>query len=140
MITLWGPTSSGKTALLSYLYLRSTATETGWEVFPTKESQRAVIQQSNQILKGNQFPLGTDKDDERQISYEFKDRETNETFRLETKDRAGIRSERLDETANAEFLDSLADSDGIVLILDYGREHREAEVIDTLSQVYVIYS
>src|SRR5271166_2932155 len=129
MITLWGPTSSGKTALLSYLYLRSTATDTGWDVFPTKDSLRAVIEQSNQILKGNQFPLGTDKDAELQISYEFKDRETNEVFRLETKDRAGIRSVGLNDPANAEFLGSLADSDGVVLILDHGREHREAEVI-----------
>ena len=45
--------------MLSYLYIRATATATGWHVFPTKESLPEVIKQSNQILKGNQFPLGT---------------------------------------------------------------------------------
>jgi hypothetical protein len=137
MIALWGPSSSGKTALLSYLYLRATATNAGWHVFPTRESLPEVIKQSNQILRGNQFPLGTRVTDEHQISYDFKDLETDEVFRLETKDRAGIRSERMDESGDAEFLESLAASDGIVLILDYGRGHREAEVIDTLAQVYV---
>jgi hypothetical protein len=135
MITLWGPSSAGKTALLSYLYLRSNAVERDWQVFPTDASIEQVLQQSRRILRENEFPLGTKKDsnEEREISYNFHNKSTGEVFLLETKDRAGIRAETMD----TEILDSLNSSQGIVLFLDYGRGHRETEVIDALTQMYV---
>ncbi len=136
MITLWGPSSSGKTALLSYLYLKSQAVKSGWHIFPTSSSLAEVIRQSNQIRKANEFPIGTLTTNEREISYDFKDLETGLVSQLETKDRAGLRSEAMDE----EILSGLAASDGIVLFLDYGRGHRETEVVDALSQMYVQYS
>ncbi len=132
-ITLWGPSSSGKTALLSLLYLRSNAIDSGWQIFPTAESLPEIIQQSNQISKDNQFPLGTKETDERDISYDFKSVATQEVFRLQTKDRAGVRAERMD----GDLLASLVKADGIVLMIDHARGHRETEVINALSSIYV---
>ena len=135
MITLWGPSKSGKTALLSYLHLRSQATESGWDIFPTALSLKEVKRQSDQILKGNEFPLGTQSTAENQISYDFKDRATGALFRLETTDRAGLLSEMMDDV----LLNSLVESEGIVLLLDSDRDHGETEVIDALIHIYVRY-
>lgn len=132
-ITLWGPSSSGKTALLSLLYLRSQATETGWNIYPTRESLPEIQSQSSLISKRNEFPAGTRTTDERELSYDFRARGSSEVFRLQTKDRAGSRSETLD----ADILTSLVAADGVVLLLDYGRGHRETEVINALSAMYV---
>jgi hypothetical protein len=121
--------------LLSYLHLRSQATETGWDIFPTAVSINEVKRQSDQILKGNEFPVGTQSTTEQQIAYDFKDRSTGSLFRLETTDRAGIRSETMDDV----LLTSLVECEGIVLLLDSDRDHSETEVIDALIHIYVKY-
>jgi hypothetical protein len=133
MITLWGPSSSGKTALLSYLYLRSQAVETDWKIFPTKASLEEIDRQSSRIQRDNEFPIPTIENLEREISYLFKNSTTGETFVLETKDRAGARSVAMD----AEILESLNASQGIVLFLDHGQPHREIDVVKALRWMYV---
>jgi hypothetical protein len=136
MITLWGPTSAGKTALLSYLHLRSQATDSGWHIYPTGESTlKEIVRQTDQILKGNEFPLGTQSTTEQMISYDFKDRATGALFRMETTDRAGILSVVMDDV----LLNALVESEGIVLLLDSNREHCETEVINALIHIYVRY-
>jgi hypothetical protein len=136
MITLWGPSSSGKTALLSYLYLSSKKVETDWQIFPTPSSLSEIIRQSRQILRQNEFPLGTAVGVNQDISYDFRNPRTGQTAQMETRDRAGVLSETMDK----ELLDSLVSADGIVLFLDYARGYRETEVIEALTQMNVAFS
>jgi len=134
VIALWGPSRSGKTALLSYLFIRAD-TNPRWKVSATPESWEAVRNRSARIRKRNEFPEGTTEGNELSISYTFEDRETRETFRLETKDRAGVRSERMSEKEDAEFIQSLAAAAGIVLLLNHDTVQYENDVAQTLSQV-----
>ena len=140
MITLWGPTAAGKTALLSFLYLRSVASDSGWHIFQTKESEDEVRRQIDRIERNNEFPLPTlpsaEKDAAR-ISYDFKDLKSGMVVRLETIDRAG---QKLVDKVDEETLKMLAESEGLVFLVDYDRGLREMEVIDALGRIYVMFS
>lgn len=145
MIMFWGPSSAGKTALLSYLYLRADSVESDWNILPTEQSMPQILKQSKQILEQNLFPLGNAKSEtpgldlEREISYDFYNKKTKTGFALQTKDLAGIRSEELSSGNNAdtEILDSLVQAEGIVLFLDHGRINATTEVSRALDQMYV---
>jgi GTPase SAR1 family protein len=131
MITLWGPSSAGKTALLANLILRLPPEESGWQVFETEVSHDEVKAQIRKILRENEFPLATDKTQPRQISFIFKNEKTNAEHMLETTDRAGVDSEDMHQA----LLQSLTDADGIVLVLDWNRGHRETEVYEALLEM-----
>jgi hypothetical protein len=141
MITLWGPSSAGKTALLSYLFLRANAVERDWKIFPTEGSLEQILQQSQRIMRENEFPEPTKniKDIVQELSYKFLNKATGEIYVLETRDRAGrsFVQEGIAARMDPEALDGLNAAEGIVLFLDYGRGQRETEVIDALNQMYV---
>ena len=144
MITLWGPSSSGKTALLSYLYLRSKKVETDWQIFPTPSSVDQIIGQSHKILRDNEFPEGSNVEGT-DISYDFNNARTGQRARMETRDRAGILSQsrvpgRNRPGMDKELLASLVSSEGIVLFVDFGGQQRETEVLEALTQMHVAFS
>src|SRR5215469_18444454 len=133
MIVLWGPSSSGKTALLANLYLRSALIESDWEVFPTDTSMPEIIKYSQRMEYQNEFPMGTEMVEgaERDITYQFRNKKTGKQFTFETKDRAGA---RFQGEMDPGVLESLKSADGIVLFLDYNRGgHRETEAINALA-------
>jgi hypothetical protein len=132
MITLWGPSRSGKTALLAYLILKLPPAESGWEIFPTAESREEVRRRIKQILKENEFPLGTKEAEAERISCILRDTKTGTQFPLDTTDQAGILSERMDSA----LLQSLAECQGIVLLLDWNRGLRETEIIEALLEIH----
>lgn len=136
MIALWGPSRSGKTALLSYLLIRGAADNSGWKMSPTTRESLAVVRtRSDKILKNNEFPEGTAEANEQELSYEFEDRLTREKYLLETKDHAGIRSELLREREDEAFIEGLTAADGIVLLLNHDTVRHEADVAHTLWHV-----
>ena len=134
MITLWGPTSAGKTALLSLLYLRAKSEPRDWYIFPTSLSVEMVVNQTQRIEIENEFPKGTieGSEDERQLSYKFQHKTTGEEFLLETADMAGSRS----STWDPELIASLKAAQGIILFLDRSRDHPDSEVKMALAKMY----
>jgi len=137
MIILWGPSSSGKTALLANMYLRSASVENDWEIFPTPTSMPEIMRHSQGIEFQNEFPIGTGfaAGAEHDLSYSFRNKKTREVFLFETKDLAGG---RFQGEMSPEILESLKSAEGIVLILDFDRgRHRETEVINALGQMFV---
>jgi hypothetical protein len=142
MIMFWGPTATGKTALLSYLFLRADSVERDWKIYPTAQSFDQIVQQSKQILDDNLFPVGTKPNadgtgGEQEISYSFYNETSKADYTLQTKDLAGVRSRGIDNKIDDELLDSLAQAEGIVLFLDHTRPGIKTEVTRALDQMFV---
>lgn len=90
-----------------------------------------------QILKRNEFPLATRSTDlgeaPKPISFVFRDSRTEAQFPMETTDRAGIESQRMD----LGLLTSLVEAEGWVLLLDWNRGDRETEILEALMAIHI---
>ena len=130
---MWGPSASGKTALLAQIYLRAQAAEGDWKVFVTRESRTLVLRESDRIERENYFPMGTPVGVQEPITYHFKHEPTSSEFTLRTIDRAGAMYEDLPQ----EIRDGLRDADAMVLLVDHHRQVNDKEVRDALMQVHL---
>jgi len=132
-VALWGPSASGKTALLAQLYLRFPSSSNSWRIFPTAQTQPFIEEMRSIMVDRSQFPLGTRVEHEKQIAYEFEHVKTHERVMLFTEDRAGILSERLDETDVQRF----ARADGLIILIDMiARPTYQSEILRALEHFY----
>jgi hypothetical protein len=86
------------------------------------------------IVDASQFPLGTRVEEKEQIiAYEFEHVKTHQRVMLFTEDRAGILSERLDESDLKRF----ASADGLIILIDrIARASFESEILRALEHFY----
>jgi Double-GTPase 2 len=132
-VALWGPSASGKTALLAQLYLRFPSAATAWRIFPTTKTQPFIEEMRSLMVDRSQFPLGTRIEQEKQIAYEFEHLKTRQRVLLFTEDRAGVVSERLDDSDVERF----ARADGLIILIDKtGRPNYESEILRALEHFY----
>lgn len=124
-VSLWGPSAAGKTFWLAQLYLRFKSIETRWRVYPTRETQAFIDRERRKIVEQREFPIGTRKEAEDSIAYEFEHPDSSDRISLFTEDRAGVRSETLDEADVSRF----AQADGLVMLLDAKRANYESEFL-----------
>jgi len=130
-VALWGPTSSGKTAFLSQLYLQRSDE---WEVFPTADSQR-FLSVIRPFTGHNCFPPATAVSSIERVAYTFKNKKDGREAALVVEDRAGKESEILTEEGKKRLNSAL----GLVVLFDPERETRELgkKIEQALSQLNV---
>lgn len=132
-VALWGPSASGKTALLAQLYLRFPSSSNSWRIFPTTQTQPFIEEMRSIMVDRSQFPLGTRLEQEKQIAYEFEHVKTHQRVMLFTEDRAGILSERLEDADVQRF----AGADGLIILIDtIARASYESEILRALEHFY----
>lgn len=131
-LAMWGPSSAGKTALLAKLYLEEQ--ETGWEIFPTKESLPFIESMRSYMRSSNAFPPATTTA-VAQIEYLFRHTVTGTEASLRLEDRAGSESERLSDDIRRQ----LGEAHGLVLLFDPMAEAGtlESQVWRTLEHIHV---
>jgi hypothetical protein len=125
-LTLWGPSSAGKTLLLAKLFLeadqdanKTTAKteKTRWEVFPTNTSHGFIKAMREQIKSNNRFPRFTNVGEVVGIEYVFK-HPSGLTSSLQLEDRAGAESQELKDQKKGSLRERLGNADGLVLLFD----------------------
>jgi hypothetical protein len=131
-VALWGPSASGKTALLAQLYLRFPSTSSEWRIFPTSATQPFIEEMRSMMVDRSQFPLPTRIEHEKQIAYEFEHVKSHQRLLLFTEDRAGFFSE-LRETSDTE---RFSRADGLILLIDTDRPNYESEILRALEHFY----
>ena len=134
-LTLWGPSSAGKTVFLAQLYIESENGGGEWDVFPTTESLEFIREMRSRMAATNHFPGATSVGMVERIVYRFLHRATGREISLVMEDRAGKDFEELEESAQS----VLAAAAGLVLLFDPMRPAAtlEREVWDTLESIHV---
>jgi hypothetical protein len=133
-LAIWGPSSSGKTALVAKLYLEDQ--DTGWEIFPTEKSMKFIHDMRAAMRSSNLFPKATVKGKEgEQIEYLLRHKNTGAEASLRMEDRAGSESETLSDPIRRQ----LGEANGLVLLFDPAAEGiaLESQVWKTLEHVHV---
>jgi hypothetical protein len=132
-LAMWGPSSSGKTALLAKLYIDCDAGD--WEIFPTQSSLKFIQDMREHMRTRNAFPPATAAGLVEKIEYLFRHRRTGAAASLRMEDRAGAYSENLSDELKA----SLGRAAGLVLLFDPLSEGAtlESQVWRTLEQVHI---
>jgi Double-GTPase 2 len=135
-ICLWGPTASGKTALIAQLFLDFKSSPTEWEIFPTPRCLAFTETMRASIVRADRFPEPTTGGHSDEVVYDFINRQTGLEASLSVEDRAGRDYERLQDGA---LLDRLAAADGLLLLVDLGREAGQLkdELSKTLDRLHV---
>jgi hypothetical protein len=133
-IVLWGPPAAGKTAYLAQLFLRHPEVSSGWDIFPTKESQQFLDEVGKEIYL-NRFPPPTAVDTVREVRYRFKNSKTGREAILSVEDRAGKESIHLDDEGKRR----LNEADGLILLFDPMRNALELsqQISWTLTELHV---
>jgi GTPase SAR1 family protein len=121
-LTLWGPSSAGKTVLLAKLYLETENRE-DWDIFPTQKSVDFIQTMRERMRTSNLFPPATTVGHVEGIEYLFRHRQTGLEASLQLEDRAGRESEDLqDESDTAggkvSLKQRLGSAQGLVLLFD----------------------
>lgn len=131
-LALWGPSASGKTALLAQLFDRPHAE---WDIFPTPEALPFIERMQPIVQSNNMFPPATTVGEQERIVYLFRHQQTRATARLHVEDRAGVESEQMNEESQLR----LSSADGLVLLFDPQRDREKllAEVRVTLQRLHV---
>lgn len=130
-VTLWGPSSAGKTVFLAQLY-NEAPPDGDWEVFPTAGSLAFVREMRQRMSVENVFPAANTGVVE-QIRYRLRHRRTRREVVLEMEDRTGTDYEQMVEETRAR----LAEAAGLVLLFDPRRSaaQLEKEVWQTLEEL-----
>jgi GTPase SAR1 family protein len=135
-LTLWGPSSAGKTVYLAQLYVEAVLfNKENWNIYLTEESLRFTEDMRRQMRYDNIFPPATTKGDINNIVYHFQNKKTNNKFSLLIEDRAGADYERFEESAQ----ERLRTANGLILLFDHlrGQQVLEQEIWDTLGKLQV---
>lgn len=135
-LTLWGPSSAGKTVYLAQLYVEAVLfNKEDWNVHLTEESSRFTEDMRRQMRSDNIFPSATMVGEVNKIVYQFQNNRTNDRFSLLIEDRAGKDYESFEESAQ----ERLRTANGLILLFDYlrGPQVLEQEVWDTLGKLQV---
>ena len=92
-LALWGLPASGKTKLLSQLYLRQSQFQSEWRIFPANAAtQKFVERERRKMVEEREFPMPTKEEAPEEIAYEFAHTTSDRRFHLFTVDLAGERS------------------------------------------------
>jgi len=134
-ITLWGPSSSGKTFLLAQLYLQAKSNHSHWEVHPTQNTIDYIDPFRKDILVDNVFPTGTAVGDNNELTFRFLNPENNQQINLNIEDRAGTDYSEHHE----EVIQRLMATQGLVILVNPfdKREHQINEVLKMLDDMKV---
>jgi hypothetical protein len=120
-LALWGLPASGKTKLLSQLYLRQSQFQSEWRIFPANATtQKFVERERRKMVEEREFPMPTKEEAPEEIAYEFIHTTSDRRFHLFTVDLAGERSKRLDQ------LEPFTAAAGMLMLLDAGRVANQA--------------
>lgn len=131
-ITLWGPSSAGKTVFLGQLAVAGMHDD-DWKVDPANEfSLNFSKNMREQMRRYNVFPSATAVGDTNQIHYRLYHEQTHTSTELIVEDRAGTDYQEHKE----EVYQRLSMADGLVLLFDPLRDPSalEQEVWDTLAK------
>lgn len=140
-LTLWGPSSAGKTVLLAKLYLE-TENQQDWDIFPTQKSVDFIQTMRERMQTNNLFPLATTVGHVEGIEYLFRHRRTGLEASLQLEDRAGEESVKLEDntvSGKVSLKQRLGSADGLVLLFDpiSDKTILESQVWRTLELLHV---
>jgi GTPase SAR1 family protein len=134
-LSLWGPTSAGKTVLLARLYQDWDGHGRGWSIYPTEKAESFIESMRNHLVSKNRFPPST-VSERQEVAYELRHRANNRSALLSIEDRAGKDYERLEEDVK----ERLKEAQGLVLLFDpladdYVKLGRQVE--ETVEKLYL---
>jgi hypothetical protein len=134
-ISLWGPSSAGKTVLLAQLYLFAGNDDDDWEIFPAEGSLEFIWKMREVMRESNRFPQATAVGKPATVVYAFKNAQTGAVASMRVEDRAGRTFEELDEEAQK----TLREAKGLVLLVDpvLSEAKLESQISKTLEEVHV---
>jgi len=125
-LTLWGPSSAGKTVFLAQLDIAASANvrkdpdKKDWQIFPEAQSMNFTDSMREQMRKENRFPKATAVGNIEEIAFTFKKNNINAILKVD--DRAGAHFEdyvslqsKNDKTEMEQYL---ASTEGFIFIFD----------------------
>lgn len=113
-LSLWGPTSSGKTMFLAQVYHNWGKEDAEWQIFPSPEAMPFIDTMRQFIDLQNRFPPNTDVGSVQEIRWTFFHRASQDSVDLRVEDRAGKDFQDLGPAV----MERLVEADALVLLFD----------------------
>ena len=113
-LSLWGPTSSGKTMFLAQVYHNWSKEDPEWQIFPSPEAMPFINTMRQFIDIQNRFPPNTDVGKVQQIRWTFHHRASKSSVDLRVEDRAGKEFQDLGPAV----MERLVEADALILLFD----------------------
>lgn len=135
---LWGDTSSGKTVYLAQLYLNLGATFNSEKTLlvphaPSSDAKEYFKARQKEMLHDNELPAQTMTGNDTGLAFMLEDREKNESWLLNIRDRAGEDLVR----EHADVAQAFGASDGVIIFLNsIDQDGLFAKVRDIVSEIY----